>query len=301
MRVLITGASGLIGRALAARLAQDGDLPVPVRRGTGAPGSGTWDPAAGRLDATLLPGAGAVVNLAGESIAGGLWTRARRRRIRDSRAQGTAALAQALAGTRQGPRTLVSVSAVGYYGHRAEEILTETSPPGTGFLSDVAVAWEAAAAPAREAGVRVVHPRIGVVLDPGGGMLRTVLPLFRAGLGGRLGDGRQWMSWIALADVVEILVAAVRNTALAGPLNAVAPGPVRNAEFTAALARALRRPAILHPPAFALRRLMGAMAEDLLLSSQRCRPAALESAGFVFRHPDLAETFAAILPGPRHR
>jgi uncharacterized protein (TIGR01777 family) len=247
-----------------------------------------WDPDAGRLDPADLDGIGAVVHLAGENI-GARWTAARKRRIRESRVRGTRLLSEALARARRPPTTLVSISAVGIYGDRGDELLTETSPvgPTADFLVRVATEWEAATEPARDAGIRVVLPRLGTVLDRNGGALARMLPPFRLGVGGRLGDGRQWMSWIALDDAVAVITRALEDPALSGPVNATAPTPVRNAEFTAALGRALRRPAVMPVPAAALRLVFGEMADVVLLGSSRAVPARLAEAGFSFRYPTI--------------
>lgn len=211
------------------------------------------------------------------------------RAIRESRVAGTTLLAQTLAGLRCPPRAFVSASAVGFYGDRGAELLTEDAGPGAGFLSEVCQAWEAAAEPARQAGIRVVHPRIGVVVSARGGVLGRTLPIFKAGLGGRLGSGEQWLSWIAVDDLLGVLLRAASEDALAGPLNAVAPEPVTNREWTATLAATLRRPAILPAPAAALGLAFGRMADEVLLASQRALPARLERAGFDFAFPSLGD------------
>jgi len=283
-RVAITGASGFLGGTLAAALRGDGVEVVTI--GRGARSDVWWDPAAGRLDAGRLAGADAVIHLAGATI-GRRWTRARKREIRESRTLGTRLLAQTIARLAPVPRVLVSASAIGYYGDRGDEWLTEESTPGDDFLAEVTREWERAADPARAAGVRVVHVRTGLVLSPSGGALPRLLPAFRLGLGGPLAHGRQWMSWIALGDLVRAFRVALDSGLLAGAVNVVSPSPVTNAEFTATLARVLRRPAFVPVPAFALRALFGEMADATLLASQRVRPARLLQAGFAFEHPTL--------------
>ncbi len=299
LRVAVTGGTGLVGSALVAALRAAGHRVDVVSRRLPRPGTTDiqWDPAGGRLDPRALEGVDAVVHLAGQSIAAGRWTAAAKARIRDSRVGGTRLVADALATLDRPPRVLVSVSAVGYYGDRGDERLTEASSPGAGFLADVARAWEAAADPARAAGVRVVHPRLGLVLAGQGGALpRMALP-FRLGLGGVIGSGQQYWSWIALADVVRVIELALALESLAGPVNAVAPAPVTNREFTGVLGRVLARPTLLPLPAAAVRLLMGEMGQALLLGSARVLPRRLEHAGFGFRHPDLEGALRAAL-GP---
>ncbi len=297
MRIAITGADGFIGRPLAARLAAAGhEVLKLVRRAPRAPGEAAWDPAAGTIDRAALAGVDGVVHLAGASIAGGRWTAARRALLRDSRTGPTRLLAETLAALQPRPRVLVSASATGFYGDRGEEWLDESSAAGTGFLAETARAWEAAAAPATRAGIRVAHPRTGLVLAPHGGALAAMLPVFRLGLGGPLGAGRQWWSWIALEDAVAALVHALEREDVRGPFNVVAPAPVRCAAFARALGAALRRPALLPAPAFALRLVLGAgQADELLLAGQRVRPAALERTGFSFARPELGPALARML------
>lgn len=289
MKILISGSSGLVGSELVPTLERAGHEVVRLVRGPPKrAGDIAWDPAAGRLDQQALE-AGAVegvVHLAGENIAGGRWTPEQKRRIRDSRVVGTRLLSEALAALPTRPRVLVSASAVGYYGDRGDEVLTEESASGTDFLAGVCRDWEAATGPASAAGIRVVHTRFGIILSSEGGSLAKMLPPFRMGAGGPFGGGRQWMSWVTLDDVVGALIRALSMEALSGPVNVVAPHPVRNAEFARALGHVLGRPAVVKAPAFALKLLLGEMA-GALLSGQRVEPRRLQEAGFAFRHPEL--------------
>jgi uncharacterized protein len=295
--IAISGASGFVGRALTEHLRARGDSVRPLVRGASADaGAIVWDPELGTIDAPSLEGVDAVVHLAGESIAAGRWTDAQKRRIRDSRIRGTGTLASALASLGRPPAVLVSASAVGIYGDRGNELLDESAAAGTDFLSEVALAWEAAAAPARGAGIRVAHPRLGVVLDPAGGALAKMLLPFKLGVGGKLGSGAQWMSWVALSDAVRALAFAIDTTSLSGPFNVTAPAPVTNAEFTRALAAALHRPALFGVPAFAARMAFGEMADAALLASTRAIPARLVAAGFRFEWPELGPCLARLLP-----
>lgn len=296
LRVAITGASGLIGRQLSAFLTSGGHAVTRLTRGANAaPEDARWDPQAGTIEAAKLEDLDAVIHLAGESIANGRWSAQRKRAVYDSRVRGTTLLSEALACLRQPPPVLVSASAVGYYGDRGAEVLDETAGQGDDYLAGVCGAWEAAAEPARRAGIRVAHPRLGVVIAAGGGLLGRTAPLFKLGLGGRLGDGEQWLSWIALDDLIAILARLCVEDALAGPVNAVAPTPVTNRAFTADLGRALHRPALVPAPAPALRLAFGELADTLMLASQRAIPAQLERAGFSFASPTLADALAAEL------
>jgi len=254
-----------------------------------------WDPAKGEVDAAGLEGQDAVVHLAGENIASGRWNAARKAAIRESRVNGTRILCEALAGLARPPKTLVCASAIGYYGDRGAEVLTEGSPPGAGFLPEVCREWEAASGSAARKGIRVVLLRVGVVLSPKGGALSRMLPPFRAGLGGAIGDGRQYVSWVALDDVCGIVLRALTDERLRGPVNTVAPAAATNREFTATLAKVLSRPAIFTVPAFALRLLAGEMADALLLSSTRVIPKRLLDTGYAFRSPELEPTLRRLL------
>lgn len=297
MKVLVSGSSGLIGSALAVALASDGHTVVRlVRAAAGAAEQAVqWDPSTGSLAAVELEGMDAVVHLAGENIASGRWTRVRKERIRNSRVGGTGLLSRALAQLARPPRVLACASAIGYYGSRGEEVLTEESEPGSGFLAGVVQEWEDATAPARESGIRTASLRFGVVLSPSGGALAKMLIPFRAGFGGRIGSGRQYMSWIALDDAVTAVRHVLDNEALEGAVNVVAPNPVTNGEFARALGQALRRPALLPLPAWAARLALGEMAEELLLSSTRVEPRKLLDSGCGFDFPELGDALGHLL------
>lgn len=285
----ITGASGFVGRALTQHLRDRGHDVRRFVRGDarGAADTVAWDPATGQIDRAAALALEAVVHLAGENLASGRWTRARMQAIDDSRGPATERLCRSLA-TLDRPPTLLSASAVGIYGDRGDERLDEQSPAGTGFLADVCRSWERGTDPLRQAGARVANLRIGLVLGRGGGPLAKMLPVFRLGLGGRLGSGRQWMSWIALVDLLAAIEFALAQRTVEGPVLCVSPAPVTNREFTAALGRALHRPAVLPVPAVALRLLLGRMADAALLAGQRAEPRRLEGWGFRFSCPDLA-------------
>ena len=288
MRVAVTGASGLVGTSLVPFLTTAGHEVVRlVRQPSGAAGTAAWDPATGRLDLDAVGEGDAGVHLAGAGIADRRWTEAHKRDIRASRVHPTAALCRTLAALPRKPRVLVCASAVGYYGDRGAEELTEQSAPGDGFLPSICVEWERAADAARDAGIRVVHARLGIVLSARGGALAQMLPPFRLGAGGRLGSGRQYMSWVALDDVLGAIYHVVQRPEVTGPMNVTGPTPVTNADFTATLARVLGRPALLPVPALALRTLFGEMAGPLLLEGQRVLPRVLEKSGYAFRHPSL--------------
>jgi uncharacterized protein (TIGR01777 family) len=302
MKILVTGASGLVGTAMVSALAKDGHtvcrLVRPESEGAGEMKDGfnvAWNPSTGELGGAAV-GADAVVNLAGASIGDGRWTAERKTLLRTSRIDTTRALVGALAKMNARPRVLVSASAIGIYGNRGDELLTEESNAGTDFLAGLAREWEAEALKAEALGIRVVLARFGIILARNGGALAKMMLPFKIGAGGRLGSGQQWMSWVTLEDVVGILRFAIENAAVRGAVNIVAPQPVQNAEFTKILAKALHRPAIFPAPAFALRLALGEMADALLLSSQRVVPKRLEMAGYRFAQPELSSALAAILP-----
>ncbi|MBM4336318.1 MAG: TIGR01777 family protein [Deltaproteobacteria bacterium] len=294
-RIAISGASGLVGRRLGKALEADGHTLLRlVRREPARRGEVLWDPASGRLDPAALEGIDAFVHLSGESIASGRWSTARKREIVESRTVTTRLVSAALARLASKP-VLVSASAIGYYGDRGGEWLDETSPPGRGFLPEVCVEWERACDAARAAGLRVVNPRIGVVLDPSGGALAAMLLPFRFGLGGKLGSGSQYVAWITLDDLVGAIRHCIVSETLSGPVNAVAPAPVTNAELTTAIARALGRPAFLRVPATALRLALGEAADELLLGGARVSSRKLEASGYEFRDRDVDRALARLL------
>jgi len=295
MKVAITGASGLVGSALSPSLSEAGhDVVRLVRRAPSAAGEIPWDPERG-VDGDALEGVDAVVHLAGENLAAGRWSQQRKARIRDSRVGPTRILAETLARMKRAPKVFVSASAVGYYGHRGDEWLTEDAPPADDFLGRLVRDWEAAAAPAADAGIRVVHPRMGMVLSPAGGALGKMLLPFRMGLGGVLGDGGQYMSWIAIDDVVGAICHSLIHEGVKGPVNVVAPSPVTNTEFTKTLGRVLRRPTFAPAPPFALRLVFGEMADATILASIRARPVRLVTAGYRFRFPELEPALRHVL------
>ncbi len=293
-RILVSGASGLIGSALVSALEE---LGCPVIRLTRKPTAGgnalAWDPSRA-LPPELVSGFEAVIHLAGEPVAA-RWTAAKKNAIFDSRVVGTKYLSEALAHAPQPPRVLISASAIGYYGDGGDEIVNENSPSGEGFLPEVCREWEAATRPAAEAGIRTVQIRIGVVLSAAGGALKEMLPPFRAGLGAKIGDGPQWMSWIHIEDLVGAILYILNNDRLEGPVNVVAPAPVRNLEFTKILASVLHRPAILRIPTFAVRMIFGEMADEVLLGSQRVEPEKLIRSGFDFKYANLRSALQEIL------
>jgi uncharacterized protein (TIGR01777 family) len=303
------GGSGLIGKSAAATLERDGVEITRYRRNRPKSGragadstsigesSATWDPPAGVINTAPLERADAVINLAGENLGDGVWTRAKKQRIWASRVDTTALLAKTLAGLTHKPSVLVNASAVGFYGDRAHEHVTEESERGSGFLAEMCEAWEAATLPASHAGIRVVNLRMGVVLTAEGGALAKMLPVFRRGLGGRFGDGEQAMPWISLTDAVGTLRFALMCKELHGPVNAVAPEQITNAQLTDALSRALAKPARIPVPAFALRLVLGEMATEMLLGSARVHPRKLEIAGYRFEYPRLDDALPALLAG----
>lgn len=292
MKVLVTGSSGLIGTALVAHLLGGGhQVTRLVRTGRPGPGEAGWDPAAGTIEAGKLESHDAVVHLAGVGIGDHRWTDDHKRAVLDSRVQGTGLLARTLAALTSPPKVLASASAVGFYGaDRGDEELTEADERGAGFLADVVARWEEAAAPAAGAGIRVARMRSGVVLSAAGGALKKQLLPFKAGIGGRLGTGRQWLSWISIDDEVAAITHTLTTERLSGPVNLTSPRPVTNAEFTATLARVLKRPAFMPVPTLALNALFGReMVKEMLLGGQRVTPAALEGSGFTFAHPSLED------------
>jgi uncharacterized protein (TIGR01777 family) len=288
MTVLVSGSSGLVGSALIPHLEASGHRVLRlVRTSPKSDLERRWDPETGELAAADLEGIQAVVHLAGENIASGRWNEAKKNRIRSSREDGTRLLAQGLAKLQTPPGVLISASAIGYYGNRGEEILNEESPPGADFLAETCIAWENAARPAADAGVRTVYVRIGIVLSADGGALAKMLFPFRMGVGGVIGSGDQYMSWISLSDLAGIINHALNTETLEGPVNAVSPAPVTNREFTKTLGGALSRPTLFPMPSFAARLAFGEMADALLLSSTRVLPARLQETGYVFQHPKL--------------
>jgi len=297
MRIAVSGSTGLVGSEVVASLSAVGHEVVRLVRRAPAPAEKAvrWDPEKGEVDAAGLEGLDAVVHLAGENIASGRWTAARKAAIRDSRVNGTRLLCDTLAGLARPPMTLVCASAIGYYGDRGADVLTEESPPGAGFLPDVCREWEAATEIAARKGIRVVALRIGVVLSPRGGALSRMLPPFRAGLGGVIGNGRQYVSWIALDDLVGVVLHALRSGELRGPVNAVAPVPVTNRELTEVLGKVLSRPTLFPVPAFALRLAFGEMVDALMLASARVAPRRLEETGYRFRFPELGGALLHLL------
>ena len=304
MRILVSGSAGLIGRALISRLLADGHSIHRVVRGSPAPGVAAFDLAGRRLDLTGLPGGNldridAVFHFSGEPLTPMRWSQEKRERVRASRVATTDLLARAIAAADTPPAVFVSASAVGYYGARADEVLDETSAPGSGFLAELCRAWEAAAAPAREAGIRVVNVRTGIVLARANPLIGLQLPLFRAGLGPHLASGRQWMSWIALDDEVAALLHTALTPSVNGPCNLTSPNPARNSEFAAAFARAVHRRSLYGVPSVVLRATMGREVAEITLASQRVLPRKLVESGFSFSYPALDDAFAAALAAPR--
>ena len=296
MNVLVTGSSGLVGSILIPHFEASGHRVLRlVRTSPKSDLERRWDPETGELAAADLEGIQAVVHLAGENIASGRWNEAKKNRIRTSRVDGTRLLARGLAELQTPPGVLISASAIGYYGNRGEEILNEESPPGADFLAETCIAWENAARPAGDAGVRTVYLRIGIVLSADGGALAKMLFPFKLGVGGVIGSGDQYMSWISLSDLAGIISHALNTETLQGPVNAVSPVPVTNREFTKSLGGALSRPTLLPMPAFAARLAFGEMADALLLSSTRVMPARLQGTGCNFQHPELGGALQHVL------
>ncbi|MFZ5876120.1 MAG: TIGR01777 family oxidoreductase [Nitrospirota bacterium] len=303
LRIAITGSSGLIGTALIESLSRAGHSITRIiresgrnARGAGVPAQIIWDPVNRRIDRASLESHDIVIHLAGESIAAGRWTAPRKVVIRESRIRGTTLLAENLAALKRPPRMLLSASAIGYYGNRnPEEIVTEETPPGSGFLRDLCRDWERATDPAKAAGVRVVHLRFGIVLSSRGGALAKMLLPFQLGLGGKIGSGRQIMSWIALEEIPSVVLHLIKNDGISGPVNVVSPNPVSNADFTTTLGRVLKRPTVAPLPAFAARLLFGEMAGELLLGGARVIPKKLTQTNYVFKFPELDHTLAHML------
>jgi uncharacterized protein (TIGR01777 family) len=289
MKIAVTGATGLIGSALARSLQTAGHDVVRLRRPT------DWDPENHSVDTSVFRGVDAVIHLAGENIAGGRWTASRKLQIRESRVKGTRLIAETIAGLAERPQVLVSASAIGYYGDRGSDVLREESGPGDGFLADVCKQWEAATDPATRKGIRVVHLRTGIVLSKDGGALPKMLLPFKLGVGGRIGSGNQYWSWISLDDVCAAIQHCIQASTLHGAVNLVAPSPVTNQGFTKALGQVLGRPTIFPLPAFAARLALGEMADALLLASARVEPAKLQASRFVFRNKDLQPALQHLL------
>ena len=300
MKILIGGSHGLVGTALIKSLEAEGhEIFRLVRHAPTSKTEVEWSPDRYSIALARIEGFDAVVNLAGESIAEGRWTDEKKRRIRESRVKGTKLLGDALANLTVPPKTFVCASAIGYYGNRGGELLTEASAPGDDFLAKVCAEWEQATALAAEKGIRVVNARFGVILDNNGDALKKMLPPFRMGVGGRIGSGKQWMSWIALDDVIGGIKFALANESVRGPVNFVAPNPVTNAEFTKTLGKVLSRPTIFPIPAFAINLMFGEMGEALLLGSQRVAPGRLVGGGFEFSYPQLEAALDHILKRPQ--
>lgn len=292
---MVSGSSGLVGSALVSHLEAEGFAVTRLVRREPKPGEVRWDPEKGELDPSALSGAAAIVHLAGDNVGSGRWTAEKKRRIEESRTKPTSLLARVAATASPLPQALVCASAVGIYGDRSDELLDERSRRGEGFLADVCVAWEASADAAREAGIRTAHLRLGVVLAAHDGALAKMLTPFRAGVGGKVGSGEQWMAWISLRDAVRVLARAVSDPAFEGVFNVVAPTPVKNKDFTKALGRVLGRPTLIPVPALALRALFGEMADATILASQRVVPRRLEALGFEFADRDIEPALRSVL------
>jgi len=297
MKILVSGSHGLVGKALIKSLTNDGhEIVRLVRRERSARAPEIeWHPNHGRIDAEHLEGFDVVVHLAGENIASGRWTSEKKRAIRESRVKGTSLLSESFARLAQPPSLFLSASAIGFYGDRGDELLTEKSAPGKDFLADVCIEWENATRPAVERGIRTVNTRFGIILDPNEGALAKMLTPFRMGIGGKVGDGKQWMSWIALDDVVNGLKFLMADTSARGPVNLVSPNPATNSEFTKTLGRVLSRPTLFPVPAFGVRLAFGEMADALLLSSQKVEPGVLKDKGFLFSWPTLETALKHLL------
>ena len=295
MKILIAGASGLVGTALVSKLKTDGAEVTPLVRSAAKPGEIEWHPDRGSINAPALEGFDAVINLAGDGIANGRWTEEKKRRIVDSRVNGTRLLSETMAGLSREPSAFINASAVGFYGSRGNELVDEESGPGEGFLANVCRQWESATAPAEQAGIRVVKLRLGVILTPDGGIMGSMLRPFKLGLGGKVGSGEQVISWVAMDDVVAAIGFILQNESLRGPINVVAPQPVTNEEFTRTLGSVLSRPTFMTMPAFAARLAFGQMADEMMLSSTRVAPKVLNGAGFQFQYQELGPAVQHLL------
>ncbi len=296
MKVLLAGSSGLVGIALILALKKQGhEVTRLVRKKTSEENTFFWDPAQGEIDEKALVGQDAVINMCGDNVASGLWTTKKRKRILDSRTQTTGLLVTKMKEMTSPPKIFINASAMGFYGDQGETLLTEDYPSGGGFLAEVCQKWEEAADEIKGSSVRLVKLRIGVVLDLEGGALQKMLPAFKCGVGGRLGSGKQYMSWISLADVISITLFALENEGVSGALNTVAPNPVTNSEFTQILGKVLGRPTVLPAPAFALKLVLGDMAKEMLLASTRVSPQKLIDAGYTFQDENLEDALRNIL------
>jgi uncharacterized protein (TIGR01777 family) len=297
MKILVSGSHGLVGKALTISLVNSGHDIVSLVRQSANDSEIEWHPNHGKINLQQLEGFDVIVNLAGESIASGRWTEEKKKKIRESRVKGTELLSSALARLSLPPSTLINASAIGFYGSRGDELLTEKSAPGEGFLPEVCIEWEKATGQAEAKGIKTIHTRFGIILDEKGGALERMLTPFRMGVGGKVGNGKQWMSWIALDDVINALRFLIDEPGSGGPVNFTAPNPVTNADFTEALGNVLSRPTLFSVPAFAARLAFGEMADELLLSSAKVEPERLKESGYQFKHPELSSALKAILSG----
>jgi uncharacterized protein len=295
MKIVVAGASGLVGSALVPKLKAEGAEVTPLVRSAAKSGEIEWHPDRGSIDAPALEGFDAVINLAGDGIANGRWTEEKKRRIIDSRVNGTRLLSETMANLSRKPATFINASAIGFYGSRGDELVDEDSGPGAGFLAGVCRQWESATAPAEHAGIRVVKLRFGVILTKEGGIMGSMLRPFKLGLGGKVGSGKQVISWVAMDDVVAAIDFILQSESLRGPTNVVAPQPVTNEEFTRTLGRVLSRPTFMAMPAFAARLAFGEMADEMMLSSTRVLGKVLNDAGFKFHYPELEGAVRAML------